>query len=65
KFGNIHAALLAAALVSAALVSTAGNGAATLPQVSTSTVHVTSPTILKGSIANVQLDGEGNPEWIE
>jgi dienelactone hydrolase len=28
-------------------------------------VHVTSPVILKGSIANVQLDSDGNPEWIE
>jgi hypothetical protein len=31
----------------------------------TTTMHVTSPTALKGSIANVQLDSEGNPEWIQ
>ena len=66
KFGNIHAVLLAAALVSAALVSMTGSSSATpLSQVSMSTLHVAGPTILKGSIANVQLDGEGNPEWIE
>lgn len=66
KFGNMNAALLAAALVSAVLVSMTGSSLATpLPQVSMSTVHVASPTILKGSIANVQFDGEGNPEWIE
>ncbi len=66
KFGNIHAVLLAAALVSAALVSMTGSSSATpLPQVSMSALHVAGPTILKGSIANVQLDGEGNPEWIE
>lgn len=66
KFGNIHAVLLAAALVSAVLVSMTGSSSATpLSQVSMSTLHVAGPTILKGSIANVQLDGEGNPEWIE
>jgi carboxymethylenebutenolidase len=63
---KMNAVLLAAILLSAALVSMAGSSSATpLPQVSMSTVHVTSPTILKGSIANVQLDSEGNPEWIE
>ncbi len=62
----MNAVLLAAALVSAVLVSMTGSSLATpLPQVSMSTVHVASPTILKGSIANVQFDGEGNPEWIE
>jgi len=66
KLSKMNAVLLAAALVSASLVSMAGSSFATpLLQVSTSTLHVASPTILKGSIANVQLDSEGNPEWIE
>ena len=66
KLDKMNAVLLAAALVSAVLVSTTGSSSAIpLAQVSTSTMHVAGPTILKGSIANVQFDGEGKPEWIE
>ncbi len=66
RFGDIHAILLAATLVSSSIVSTIANiSAAPLPQMSMSTLHVESPTIVKGSIANVQLDDEGNTKWIE
>lgn len=55
--------LLVAAFLSLVLVfaSTAGVSIAQ----EWATVHVTGPIMLKGSIANVQLDSDGNPEWIE
>ncbi|HXV47041.1 MAG TPA: dienelactone hydrolase family protein [Nitrososphaera sp.] len=58
--------VLIAALLLTTLVSMTGSGhAAVLHEVSTATVHVTGPAALKGSIANVQLDSDGNPEWVQ
>lgn len=59
---NLRPILLAAMLL-ATIISVTGSSYAQ-PSV-TSTVHITSPAILKGSIANIQLDADGNPEWIE
>lgn len=55
-------ALLLSVLVFTSTVGVVGNSTA---QMETSTVRVTAPAMLKGSIANVQLDSDGNPEWIE
>jgi carboxymethylenebutenolidase len=61
---NLRPILLAAVLLTT-LVSATGSSYAQPLTPATTTVHVTSPAILKGSIANVQLDADGNPEWIE
>lgn len=59
-------AFLLPALVLALPMGMVGNNTTTFAQSSAeSTMHVGSPTILKGAIANVQLDSEGNPEWIQ
>lgn len=42
-----------------------GNDTTAFAQSAESMIQVSSPTILKGSIANVQLDSDGNPQWIE
>lgn len=58
--------ILLAALLSATLVSVTGSGyAQPSSQVPTGSVHFTGTAILKGSIANVQLDADGNPVWIQ
>lgn len=64
----MHPSIFVALLLSTVLVVPAVNNssyAQQMPQMSQAMMHVTSPAILKGSIANVQLDADGNPEWIE
>ena len=59
-------AFVLSALVLALPMGMAGINTKTFAQSSgESMMHVAKPTILKGSIANVQLDSNGNPEWIE
>jgi hypothetical protein len=64
---NGHPILIATMLLATPVLAAGNSFAASPPQVSSSaaTIHVASPAVLKGSIANVQLGSDGNPEWIE
>lgn len=65
---SLRPTILGALLLSTLVVSSASSSssyAQPIAPMSQAMMHVTSPTILKGSIANVQLDADGNPEWIE
>lgn len=71
---NFHPSIFVALLLSSSTVlvvptAVSNNNssyAQQMPQMSQAMMmHVTGPAILKGSIANVQLDADGNPEWIE
>ena len=62
---NLRPTLLSIMILAFLLSVTANSVAMSLPQVSKATMHITNPAVLKGSIANVQLGSDGNPEWIE
>lgn len=64
----LAAMLLATILLVVPLAGSNSNSsyAQQMPQMpQTTTMHIRDPIILTGSIANVQLDSDGNPTWIE
>jgi carboxymethylenebutenolidase len=63
---RLAAAFLSSILIYASTIGMIGSSSALEIIVpATTTLHVTNPTVLKGSIANVQPDSDGKPEWIE